>query len=92
MDYASEEVGWDAYEGEEDAASFFRRWLEVALTHCRLDVPVYQWHAHKRQALVQDAWEKAGLLLHQQIIWTKARGVFTRSHFQLGVFSIGYSF
>ncbi len=75
------EEGWDAYDGDEAGLDFFSRFLGVALAHSVKDVPVYQWHAHKRQALVQEAWEKAGLLLHQQIIWTKARGVFTRSHF-----------
>ncbi|MCP3985472.1 MAG: DNA modification methylase, partial [bacterium] len=72
---------WDAYTGDEAGVEFFLRFLRVALPHCRTDVPVYHWHAHRRQALVQAAWEKAGLLLHQQIIWTKARGTFGRSHF-----------
>ncbi len=72
---------WDAYTGDEAGVEFFLRFLHVALPHCRTDVPVYHWHAHRRQALVQAAWEKAGLLLHQQIIWTKARGTFGRSHF-----------
>jgi DNA modification methylase len=42
---------------------------------------VYQWHAHRRQALVEEAWKAAGLLAHQQIIWVKARAVLTRSHY-----------
>ncbi len=72
---------WDQFKDAESAVDFFSTSLRVALRHCRETVPVYQWHAHKRQALVQAAWERVGLLLHQQIIWTKARGVFTRSHF-----------
>ncbi len=79
VDYQGE--GWDGFEGEEKAFCFFRTWLEVALRHCREDVPVYQWHAHKRQALVERAWDAAGLLLHQQIIWTKNRGTLGRSHY-----------
>ena len=27
------------------------------------------------------AWQQSGLLLHQQLIWAKARGVFGRSHY-----------
>ena len=79
VDYQGE--GWDEFEGEEQALAFFRRWLEVALPHCREAVPVYQWHAHRRQALVERAWLEAELLLHQQIIWAKPRGVLGRSHY-----------
>ena len=72
---------WDDYSDPASGLAFFQGFLEVALHHCREDVPVYQWHAHKRQALVEQAWEAAGLLVHQQLIWVKARPVLTRSHF-----------
>ncbi|MFT7487309.1 MAG: DNA modification methylase [Candidatus Paceibacteria bacterium] len=72
---------WDDYEGDESGLAFFSTFLEVALRHCIERVPVYQWHAHKRQALVERAWEERGLLMHQQIIWAKARGTLGRSHF-----------
>ena len=42
---------------------------------------IYQWHAYRRQALVEQAWRESGLLVHQQIIWAKARGVLTHSHY-----------
>jgi hypothetical protein len=42
---------------------------------------VYQWHATRRQALVEQAWVQCGLLVHQTIVWVKARGVLTRSHY-----------
>ena len=42
---------------------------------------VYQWHAHRRQTLVERAWAAVGLLMHQQIIWAKPSGVLTRSHY-----------
>jgi len=42
-------------------------------------VPVYTWHASKRQSLLEQAWEQNGLLIHQTIIWSKPRGVLTRS-------------
>jgi len=72
---------WDDYTDPTSGLAFFQGFLEVALAHCREDVPVYQWHAHKRQALVEQAWEAAGLLVHQQLIWVKSRAVLTRSHF-----------
>lgn len=79
VDYRGE--GWDGFDGADEAEVFFTRWLQVALVHCSPNVPVYQWHAHRRQALVERAWAAAGLLLHQQIIWSKSHGVFGRSHF-----------
>lgn len=72
---------WDAYKDPQTGLAFFRGWIEACLTHCRADVPVYQWHAHRRQALVEQAWVECGLLVHQQIIWVKSRPVLTRSHF-----------
>ena len=72
---------WDDFNGQEQGLEFFTSWLRASLAHCVPDVPVYQWHAHKRQALVQAAWEQVGLLLHQQIIWVKTRGTLGRSHF-----------
>ena len=72
---------WDDYHDSEQGLEFFTGFLSASLAHCVPDVPVYQWHAHKRQALVERAWEEAGLLCHQQIIWTKARAVLTRSHY-----------
>ena len=76
--------GWDAYVDPPTSVSFFRDYLVAALVHCRENVAVYQWHAHKRQALVEEAWIEAGLLVHQQLIWTKAHAVLTRSHFMWG--------
>jgi DNA modification methylase len=72
---------WDAYKDPTTGLAFFKGWLEACLPHCREDVPVYQWHAHRRQALVEQAWIECGLLVHQQIIWVKSRPVLTRSHF-----------
>jgi len=39
----------------------------------------YCWHASRNQGMVEDAWKKAGALVHQQIIWAKSRGVLTYS-------------
>ncbi len=78
------EVGnkrWDAYVDPETSVTFFADFLRVALAHCIERVPVYQWHATRRQTLVEQAWELNGLLAHQTLIWVKTRGVLTRSHY-----------
>lgn len=45
------------------------------------DAAWYCWHASRRQAMLEECWEKAGAFVHQQIIWVKDRGVLTRSHY-----------
>jgi len=72
---------WDDYHDPQAAVSFYAGFIRAALAHLIPNVPVYQWHAHRRQALVEQAWREAGLLVHQQIIWTKSRPVLTRSHY-----------
>lgn len=72
---------WDDYKDPTSGLEFFVGWLAAWLPECSLDVPVYQWHATRRQVLVERAWEKHDLLVHQTIIWVKARPVLTRSHY-----------
>ena len=72
---------WDAYVDPETSVTFFADLLRVALAHCIERVPVYQWHATRRQVLVEEAWKQNGLLVHQTIVWVKARAVLTRSHY-----------
>lgn len=72
---------WDAYVDPESSVEFFSAFLRAALAHCVERVPVYQWHASRRQSLVEEAWKANGLLVHQTIIWVKARGILTRSHY-----------
>ncbi len=79
VDYQGE--GWDGFEGDYEAVAFYRGFLQGCLAHCREDAAVLQWHAHRRQSLVQRAWEETGLLVHQQIIWAKAHGTLGRSHY-----------
>jgi DNA modification methylase len=73
--------GWDAYKDPESSVAFFKGYLQLALAHSVEDVPVYQWHATRRQVLVEQAWQDLGLLVHQTVIWVKARAVLTRSMF-----------
>lgn len=70
---------WDAYKDPESSVAFFKGYLELALAHCVPDVPIYQWHATRRQALVEQAWQELGLLVHQTVVWVKSRAVLTRS-------------
>lgn len=72
---------WDAYKDPETGVAFFENFLRAALKACAPAVAVYQWYASKRHNLVEAAWTKCGLLVHQQIIWAKARPVLTHSHF-----------
>ncbi|MCY4107745.1 MAG: site-specific DNA-methyltransferase [Chloroflexi bacterium] len=72
---------WDDYRDPASSVEFYFKFLTAGLTHLVSHSAVYQWHAHRRQALVEEAWTKAGLLVHQQIIWCKSRGVLTRSFF-----------
>ena len=74
--------GWDAYQDPTSSVEFFARFIRLALDHALVEnPPVYQWHASRRQALVEAAWTQNGLLWHQQIIWVKSRPVMTHSHF-----------
>ena len=72
---------WDDYKDPETGVAFFEGFLRAALAHCTEGVAVYQWHAHRRQDLVDEAWKRVGLLRHQQLIWRKAHPVLTRSFF-----------
>jgi DNA modification methylase len=72
---------WDEYHDPDASVEFFRSFLSLALEHLKPNTAIYQWHAHRRQALVEQAWTQCGLLVHQQIIWLKARGVLTHSHY-----------
>lgn len=72
---------WDEYHDPEAAVGFYAGFLQAALPHLIPNVPIYQWHATRRQALVEQAWTQCGLLVHQTIIWVKARAVLTRSHY-----------
>ncbi len=77
----NKEKNWDEYVNPEASVEFFRSFLTLSLEHLKPNAAIYQWHAYKRQALVEQAWRESGLLVHQQIIWAKARGVLTHSHY-----------
>jgi DNA modification methylase len=73
---------WDEYKDPQASTDFFFQFIDVALKHALVENPaVYQWHASRRQILVEEAWKRAGLFVHQQIIWAKARAILTHSHY-----------
>lgn len=72
---------WDEYKDPESSVDFFVRFLREGLKHLAPNSAIYQWHATRRQKLVEEAWVECGLLVHQTIVWAKARGVLTRSHY-----------
>jgi ParB-like chromosome segregation protein Spo0J len=72
---------WDEYVDPETSVEFYQKFLSLALEHLKPNSAIYQWHAHRRQPLVEQAWRECGLLVHQQIIWMKSRGVLTHSHY-----------
>ena len=73
---------WDDYVDPETSVGFFAGFIRAALDEALTSNPaIYQWHADLRRELVVAAWRQSGLLLHQIIVWQKARGVLTHSHF-----------
>ena len=77
----SRDKHWDEYVDPEASVEFYRKFLALGLEHLKTNSAIYQWHVFRRQALVEQAWRESGLLVHQQIIWAKARGVLTHSHY-----------
>lgn len=54
-----------------DPAGFFRAVVAAALPLAKAKAAWYWWHAESRAAELRQAWESAGLLAHQNIIWVK---------------------
>lgn len=72
---------WDAFEGAGEGVGFYDAFLQACLPHLVGDAAIYQWHATRRQALVEQAWVQNDLLVHQSLIWAKPRGLLGRSMF-----------
>lgn len=70
---------WD---DSSQGAELYDNFIAVAVAEAIAeDAAWYCWHASRRQAMLEECWEKAGAFVHQQIIWVKDRGVLTRSHY-----------
>jgi DNA modification methylase len=73
---------WDAYVDHEAGVAFYEDFLTVARQHALTPRPViYSFFGMTRAPLVFAAWERAGLLLHQVLIWQKSRVVLSRSDY-----------
>lgn len=61
-----------------DADGFFTALFTNVLEAIAPKAAIYCWHAHKRCGLIQNVWERLGILDHQQIVWVKPSSVFGR--------------
>jgi DNA modification methylase len=62
--------------GEKLYDAFIGLAVQQAITE---DAAWYCWHASRKQSLLEQVWEKHGVFVHQQIIWSKDRPILTRS-------------
>ena len=70
---------WDEADAEGNN-DLYDRFIKVACENAlEKSIAIYMWHASKRQKMVEEAWEKNGLLFHQQIIWVKPKGLIART-------------
>jgi len=70
-------ITWDDAEANSD---LYENFIRVAIDEAiAVNAAWYCWHASRRQAMVEAAWEKNGAFVHQQIIWVKDRPILTRS-------------
>ncbi len=71
---------WDEADDERNC-DLYDRFIKVAIAEAIEPAAAwYCWHASRRQRMVEDAWEKNGAFVHQQIIWAKPnRPILTRS-------------
>ena len=71
---------WDEADAEQNS-DLYDRFIKVAVDVAILpNAAWYCWHASRRQRMVEEAWEKNGAFVHQQLIWSKPnRPILTRS-------------
>ena len=73
---------WDSYTDHASAVKFYQEFLSVAVERALTKTPViYMFFGMMRAPLVFEAWEAAGLLLHQVLVWKKSRIVLSRSDY-----------
>ncbi len=71
---------WDEADSKQNS-DLYDRFIKAAVDVAILpNAAWYCWHASRRQRMVEEAWEKNGAFVHQQIIWSKPnRPILTRS-------------
>ena len=76
-DWGESYSDWDdSAQGEDLYVGFMETAVHHAIT---ANAAWYCWHASKRQAMLEEIWERFGAFVHQQIIWVKDRAVLTYS-------------
>ncbi len=72
-------ITWDDADSNPD---LFDRFVEAAIAEAIApNAAWYCWHASRRQAMLEEAWERHGAFVHQQIVWAKDRPILTRSRY-----------
>lgn len=70
-------TSWD---DNDPKSPLYRLFIDMGVKHAGApDAAWYIWHASRRQAMLEEAMQAAGLLVHCQIIWAKNRPVLTRT-------------
>lgn len=70
-------VDWDDADANPE---LYDKFIALAVAEAtRPEAAIYVWHASRRQAMLEAALQKSGILVHCQIIWAKNRPVLTRS-------------
>lgn len=76
------DVKWD---DAEQGPELYEEAFAAAIGEALLDTAAwYCWHASRRQAMLEGVWGKLGVLVHQQIIWTKDHPVLGRGRYLWG--------
>lgn len=76
---------WTEHYFDEDKSAqgdggLYDGFISAAIAHAITeDAAWYCWHASRRQMMVEQAWNKHGAFVHQQIVWVKDRPILTYS-------------
>ena len=73
---------WDTYIDHDSSLAFYESFLRAPIEGALSQTPViYMFFGMMRAPLVFEAWQRAGLLLHQVLVWNKSRIVLSRSDY-----------
>lgn len=75
------EDSWDTFVDIETGVEFYKAFIKNARQHLDHHAPIYQWHANRKQSIVEEAWLACGLLVHQSIVWVKNNPNLGHFHF-----------
>jgi DNA modification methylase len=66
----------------EHLGAFLDAVFTAVLPHVRRNAGIYIWHGHHQYSLIEAAFEKHGLRLHQPLVWRKAVATCGHSFYQ----------